>query len=97
MERQSERYSLSSEITSFVPCGDRTFEVMSVTVKNLGGESVSFIPVAAVPLYARSADNIRDHRHVTSLLHRISVSEWGVEVTPTLTFDERGHRKNVLS
>lgn len=97
VRRQSERYSLASEITSFVPCDRRTFEVMSVRVKNCGGEAVSFTPVAAVPFYARSADNIRDHRHVTSLLHRISVNRWGVEVTPTLTFDERGHRKNVLS
>lgn len=97
VERRSEKYFLASEITSFVPCDDRTFEVMSVTVKNTGKESVSLTPVAAIPLYARSADNIRDHRHVTSLLHRISVNEWGVEVTPTLTFDERGHRKNVLS
>ena len=97
VERRSEKYSLASEITSFVPCDDRTFEVMSVTVKNPGKEPVSFTPVAAIPLYARSADNIRDHRHVTSLLHRISVNEWGVEVTPTLTFDERGHRKNGLS
>ena len=94
VKRRSVRYSMASEITSFVPCDDRTFEVMAVTVKNLGKETVSFTPVAAIPLYARSADNIRDHRHVTSLLHRISVNEWGVEVTPTLTFDERGHRKN---
>lgn len=97
VKRRSARYSLASEITSFVPCDKRTFEVMSVTVKNTGKEPVGFIPVAAIPLYARSADNIRDHRHVTSLLHRISVCEWGVEVTPTLTFDERGHRKNTLS
>lgn len=97
VKRQSKRYSLASEITSFVPCDDRTFEVMAVTIKNTGTGTVSFTPVAAIPLYARSADNIRDHRHVTSLLHRIGVNAWGVEVTPTLTFDERGHRKNTLS
>ena len=44
--------------------------------------------------YGRSADNIRDHRHVTSLLHRIDTKECGVEVTPVLSFDERGHQKN---
>lgn len=97
VERRSARYPLASVITSFVPCDDRTFEVMAVTIRNTGREPVSFVPVAAVPLYARSADNIRDHRHVTSLLHRISVNRWGVEVTPTLTFDERGHKKNELS
>lgn len=51
-------------------------------------------PIAAIPLYGRSADNIRDHRHVTSLLHRINTTEYGVEVTPVLSFDERGHQKN---
>ena len=44
--------------------------------------------------YGRSADNIRDHRHVTSLLHRIDTKECGVEATPVLSFDERGHQKN---
>ncbi|MCM1057879.1 MAG: cellobiose phosphorylase [Firmicutes bacterium] len=97
MERQSGKYAMASEVTSFVPCDRRTFEVMSVKIRNSGETPVSFIPVAAIPLYARSADNIRDHRHVTSLLHRINVNEWGVEVTPTLTFDERGHKKNDLS
>ena len=47
-----------------------------------------------IPVYGRSADNIRDHRHVTSLLHRIDTKECGVEVTPVLSFDERGHQKN---
>lgn len=97
VKRRSVKYALSSDITSFVPRDQAAFEMMSVTVRNLGPEPVGFIPVAAVPLYARSADNIRDHRHVTSLLHRTSVNEWGVEVTPTLTFDERGHRKNHLT
>lgn len=52
------------------------------------------MPVAAVPIFGRSADNIRDHRHVTSLLHRIRTTENGVYVKPTLSFDERGHQKN---
>ena len=45
----------------------------------------------------RSADNIRDHRHVTSLLHRIETTQYGIEVTPVLSFDERGHRKNDIA
>ena len=30
--------------------------------------------------------NIRDHRHVTSLLHRIETTQYGIEVTPVLSF-----------
>ncbi len=97
ISRTSKRYPLASVITSFVPCDKRTFEIMQVKLRNTGAEPVSFTPVAAIPFYARSADNIRDHRHVTSLLHRVRVTGWGVEVTPTLTFDERGHKKNTLT
>ena len=51
-------------------------------------------PTAAIPLYGRSADNIRDHRNVTSMLHRIWTTGDGVLVRPTMSFDERGHRPN---
>ena len=85
---------LSSEILSFVPCTDDTVELMMVTLHNNSKEAVKVQPVAAIPIYGRSADNLRDHRHVTSLLHRIYTLEEGVAVNPVLTFDERGHKKN---
>ena len=92
--RTSKKYGLQSEIISFVPHKAGYLEVMMVTIRNTGEKECSFTLVAAVPLYARSADNIRDHRHVTSLLHRIHVRKEGVFVNPTLTFDERGHQQN---
>lgn len=94
MNRESRKYPLSSRVTSFVPNDEETLEIMQVTIRNHSSESVTITPVAAVPLYCRSADNIRDHRHVTALLHRVRVVDGGIEVTPTLTFDERGHKKN---
>lgn len=97
MTRESKKYCLSSRITSFVPATEHQAEIMQVEITNIGDSKVSFTPIAAVPLYGRSADNVRDHRHVTSLLHRIETTEYGVEVTPTLTFDERGHQKNHLT
>lgn len=97
LNRSSKKYGLASKITSFVPCDERPFEVMQVTVRNERTEAVSFVPVAAIPIYGRSADNLRDHRHVTSLLHRMKVTDAGLELTPTLTFDERGHKKNTLT
>jgi len=97
LTRTSKKYQLSSEITTFVPVEFPEAEVTLFTIKNEGAAACSFIPVAAVPLYGRSADNIRDHRHVTSLLHRGVTNELGVEITPTLTFDERGHKKNQMT
>ena len=94
MHRKSKKLPLSSVSTSFVPNDGETFEVLQVTIRNEGDEELTLTPVAAIPLYCRSADNIRDHRHVTSLLHRVQVVDGGIEVTPTLTFDERGHKKN---
>ena len=93
VDRESKKYKLRSEILSFVPV-DANVEIMQVKIENTGQESVVFTPTAVIPLYGRSADNLRDHRHVTSLLHRIRTTEYGVEVTPTLSFDERGHQKN---
>ncbi|NLK29151.1 MAG: cellobiose phosphorylase [Clostridiales bacterium] len=94
--RTSKYYGVRSEITSFVPYSGESLELMVVTIKNQGSEEVSIIPTAAIPLYGRSADNIRDHRHVTSLLHRIETLEKGVLLNPTLTFDERGHKINTI-
>lgn len=94
VSRISELYGLKSEIISFVPYSGEQVELMLVTLKNIGEEVLEFIPTAAIPLYGRSADNIRDHRHVTSLLHRVQTTNTGVVLNPTLTFDERGHQKN---
>jgi len=94
--RKSEKYGLKSTVLSFVPT-EHDVEIMQVEIKNISKKDVTFTPIAAIPLYGRSADNIRDHRHVTALLHRIRTEEYGVCVKPTLSFDERGHQKNNLT
>ena len=87
IERKSKKYSLAFRITSFVPVSEYCVEIMHVSIKNEGKDTISVTPTAAIPLYGRSADNIRDHRHVTSLLHRAVTTPNGVLVTPTLSFD----------
>lgn len=94
VERCSIELGLKASVLSIVPSSSETVELMKVTIKNIGNEEITFTPIAAIPMYARSADNYRDHRHVTSLLHRIKTTEYGVLVNPTLTFDERGHKMN---
>lgn len=95
--RRAGRYPLEAKVLSFVPAKEKKAEVMQVTLRCTGQSAVSVTPVAAVPLYGRSADNLRDHRHVTSLLHRTVTTDYGVEVMPTLSFDERGHQKNNMT
>lgn len=93
VDKNFKKYHLQSEITSFVSI-DGTTEIQLIKITNLSEEEQEVTPIVAIPVYGRSADNIRDHRHVTSLLHRIDTKECGVEVTPVLSFDERGHQKN---
>ncbi len=94
--RNSKELKIRSEITSFVPYSGECLELMLVNITNIGSSPYSLTPTAAIPLYGRSADNIRDHRNVTSMLHRIETTERGVILNPTLTFDERGHQKNTI-
>lgn len=95
--RSNSEMGVKAEITSFVPSGNDKVELMKVTLTNTGTDELTLTPTAVVPLYARSADDLRDHRHVTSLLNRIYTSAYGVEVQPALSFDERGHRINHTS
>ena len=93
LTRTSAVHGLKAEITSFVTV-DGAMEVMMTELTNITEEPLEMTPIAVMPVYGRSADNIRDHRHVTSLLHRICTTDYGVEVTPAMSFDERGHQKN---
>lgn len=92
--RENRRLGLRSILTNFIPAGKDTVEIMRVEITNTGRKPMSITPTAAIPIFGRSADNLRDHRHVTSLLHRIQRHEYGVLVTPTMSFDERGHHPN---
>lgn len=93
LTRISKKNGLKAETTSFVTV-DGLIEVMRVDITNISESNITFRPVGAYPIYGRSADNIRDHRHVTSLLHRIVTNENGIVVKPVLSFDERGHQRN---
>ena len=91
--RQSSSFGLRAQITSFVPY-DENVEVMSVRLTNTSAAPQRVTAIAAVPIYGRSADNLRDHRNVTSMLHRVRATQYGVLVKPTMSFDEKGHREN---
>lgn len=93
IKRTSAKYQMEAEVTSFVPVCDNV-EIMYVRLCNMAKVPQKITPVAAVPIYGRSADNIRDHRNVTSMLHRIHTTKHGVLVKPTMSFDEKGHRRN---
>ena len=92
--RVNKKIGLKAEILSFVPATGEPVEVMQVTITNISSRKITFIPTAAIPMYCRGANNIRDHRQVTSLLQRITRDKYGVISKPTLSFDEAGHTPN---
>lgn len=81
------------EILNFVPY-NLAVEVMWVKIKNVAKRELNLVPTSFIPLYARSERNLRDHRHVTSLLNRIELDKYGILLKPTMVFDEAGHRVN---
>ena len=94
ISRENKKLGLRSSILSFVPSSNDALEIMEVTITNISNKKISFISYAAIPLYCRSADNLRDHRHVTSLLTRIKKEKYGIKIRPTLLFNEAGHHAN---
>ncbi len=97
LTRENARLGLRAVTTSFVPSTADPVELMEVVLTNTGGRPLDLTPTAAIPIFGRSADNLRDHRHVTSLLHRIHCHKNGVLVRPVLSFDERGHHPNTIT
>lgn len=97
VERTHRETGLTAKTLSFVPAAREAIEIMQVTFRNNGTQTLRLTPIAAIPMYGRSADNIRDHRHVTSLLHRVTLQDHGIDLHPTLTFDERGHQKGTIT
>lgn len=95
--RKHPKTGLTANILNFVPATEDAVELMVVTLTNNGTGTLKLNPTAAIPIYARSADNLRDHRHVTALLHRTSCHPFGVIVKPTMSFDERGHKENEVT
>ncbi len=97
LERKHQKSGLVASVLNFVPSTDVAVELMRVTLKNTGTETLRLSPIAAIPIYGRSADNLRDHRHVTALLQRTECHPAGVIVKPTMSFDERGHEENEIA
>jgi cellobiose phosphorylase len=92
--REDNEAGIRSEITIFCPAEDDAVEIMFVQVTNICDAPIAITPTTALPIYGRSADNLRDHRHATSLMHRIKLNEYGLSVKPVMHHDEKGHVPN---
>lgn len=84
---------LEIEILNFIPF-DTPVEIMQIKVKNKSNKDVQITPTSFIPLYGRGEKNLRDHRHVSSLLNRIYLDAYGIFLKPTMIFNERKHTAN---
>ncbi len=87
--RSNSELGLRAEITNFAPVSEHDqVELMRVILTNTSDHPLTITPTAAIPIYGRSADNLRDHRHVTSLLHRTWVditASWFGPLSPLMS------------
>jgi cellobiose phosphorylase len=84
---------LKIEILNFVPwCLD--VEIMQIKLE--AKKDTEIVPTSFIPLYGRKEANLRDHRHVSSLLNRIFLTKYGILLKPTMIFDEKGHQENKI-
>ncbi|MDP6685677.1 MAG: cellobiose phosphorylase, partial [Candidatus Omnitrophota bacterium] len=72
---------IKAEFTNFIPVTKDAVEIMRVELTNISKRKLHITPTAAIPLYGRSADRLRDHRHVSSLFNRLSIDKHGVILT----------------
>ena len=86
-------HGLEIEVLNFIPF-NTAVEVMRVRVTNKRGKETEITPTSFIPLFGRSEKNIRDHRHVSSLLNRVDLDRYGISLKPTMIFDEKGHIEN---
>jgi cellobiose phosphorylase len=94
IEKINPKLKIKVSNQAFVPSNNDPVEVLLFTITNEGDQEFEFSAIPAIPIYARSADNLRDHRTVTTLLNRVYDFLGGISVKPTMSFDERGHKEN---
>lgn len=93
-KRKQFETELVTEITTFVPEGKDFVEVLKISVSNTGKDPQTFKSYYALPIFGRSADNVRDHRQVTTMFQENFIEEYGVRIKPKIVHDENSHKVN---
>ncbi len=92
LNRRHPKSGIELTAVNFIPVNSSNMELMQVKVKNISKKPVTITPTAAIPIFGRSLANKHDHEHVTALLNRIEQNAQGVLVSPTMAFNEEGHK-----
>ncbi len=92
--RENKALGLKASTKTFVPINEDMVEVILVEIENTSDQPIEIQGAFAMPVFARHADNLRDHRQVTTMFQENHVEEQGVRVKPRIVHDEHGHRKS---
>lgn len=88
---------LEVKVQLTVPQTPDQVELWKVSMTNHGKEPLCFTPFFALPLFGRHADNLRDHRQVTTMFQRCYRDPAGTRIKPMIVHDESGHQVNEAS
>jgi len=97
LQRPHPLVPLETEITIIVPAVSDRVELWQVRLQNKGTKTLRISPFAVLPLFGRHADNLRDHRQVTTMFQECYRNPFGVRVKPKIIHDETGHKVNNTS
>ena len=97
LKRFHHKLAITGEISITVPNTADKVELWKVIIHNHGDVDQKITPYIALPLFGRHADNLRDHRQVTSMFQITSKLSYGVHLKPSIVHDESGHRINKTS
>jgi cellobiose phosphorylase len=90
LERQNSELGLKATSTEFVPSSPDFVEIILTEIENIGNKDITFKGTIATPLFGRSTENLRDHKHVTTLFQKIWLDKFGVRIKGNIVHDERG-------
>ncbi|MDZ7743167.1 MAG: cellobiose phosphorylase [Bacteroidota bacterium] len=94
VRRRNHALNILAESTVFVPANNDPVEIMIVKLSNEGDEAVRFKAAYSLPLFGRSADNLRDHRQVTTMFQQAKILDAGIGIKPSIKHNEAGHQIN---
>lgn len=94
--RYNQFLNIYAETTVFVPANEDAVEISICKIKNRGNKRVTFNLTFAQPLFCRSAEHVRDHRQVTTMMQESYENDYCIYIKPRLHHDENGHRPNYM-
>ena len=97
LRRRNVELGIETEVKVFVPSQKDYVELSKISIKNISDQPQNITYTAATAIFARHADNFRDHRQVTTMFQKVKCETHGVSVSPKIVHNEHGHSENKVT